>query len=240
MIRTVFWYSFAWSYLFLTYPLLWRIRFLKWRGREEDRLLLVERFTAYMSRVLLRATGSKVQINGIENVPANGPVLIVSNHQGHMDSLVIHGYINKTKGFVSIVEVLRYPIIRTWLAQMKCVFLDRKDPRQSLTCIKQGIEYLKDGHSMVVFPEGRLNDGGPTGEFQRGWLKLSTKTGVPILPVSIQNTYLALSYNGKKVRSASIVCTIHPLISTEELLKKDEEAFLDMLRTLTTPNGVSA
>ena len=230
MLRTLLWYFLGWAGMVLSYPALLRIKYYERRGKTEYKNLLADRGSQRLARYLFKLTGSTLNISGLEHVPQQGAVLFVSNHQGHMDSLIIHGYINKSKGFISIVEVLRYPIIRTWMKQVNCVFLDRKNPRQSSGCINQAIEYLKNGRSMVVFPEGHLNDGADTSPFQRGWLRLATKSGVPIVPVSISGSYKVLAKDGSRVRASQVDCIILEPIYPDKLKKADEVAFIEKLR----------
>jgi len=232
MFRTAAWYFFGWALLIVTYPMLWVVKLLGWMGKERSKEKLIDGFTAWIARRLFYLTGSKVKITGLENIPAEDPVLFVSNHQGHMDSIVIQGFIHKHKAFVSIVEAFTLPIMRTWLKEMKCVFLDRKDPRQALTCINQAIEYIRQGQSMVVFPEGKLSGGETAGDFQKGWLKLATKTGVPIVPVTMINSFQVLSKDGSKVGAALVECVISKPIPTAGLRKEDEAAFVENLRTI--------
>jgi len=158
--------------------------------------------------------------------------LFVSNHQGHMDSLIIHGFIHKPKAFISIIEVLKIPIIRTWMKLINCEFIDRKNARQSLTCMNQAIHNLEKGRSMVVFPEGKLNDGGTTYDFQRGWLRLAIKSGVPIIPVSITGSYKILAKNGSWVQAASVQCVISKPILSSNIKKVDEAEFISKLRSI--------
>ncbi|MHB8964018.1 MAG: lysophospholipid acyltransferase family protein [Saccharofermentanales bacterium] len=230
MFRTAAWYFFGWALLIVTYPMIWIVKLLGWMGRTRSKEKMVDGFTAWAARRLFYLTGSSVKMTGLENIPAEGPVLFVSNHQGHMDSIVIQGFIRKHKAFVSIVEVFTLPIMRTWLKEMKCVFLDRKDPRQALTCINQAIGYIREGQSMVVFPEGRLSGGETAGDFQKGWLKLATKTGVPIVPVTMINSYKALSRDGSKVGATLVECVISKPIPTAGLKKEDEAEFVENLK----------
>ena len=230
MLRTMFWYASGWTYLVTTLPMLWRAKYLQQHNRQNELDRLAERMTVRICRVLFYLTGSRLDITGLENVPESGAVLFVSNHQGHMDSLVIHGFIPKPKGFISIVEVLKIPILSTWMRYIHCVFLDRKDPRQSASCINQAVEQLKQGHSMIVFPEGKLSDDGPANPFQKGWLRLATRSGVPIIPVCIKGSSQALSKDGKRVRPATVQCVILKPVQTDQLLKNDESDFIEALR----------
>ena len=232
MIRTAVWYSLGWAILVFTYPLIWAIRLAGAGGNLARRDALAARTSSWLCRILFYLTGSRVSVRGRENLPANTAVLYVSNHQGHVDSLIIHGFIKGPKGFISIIEILRIPVIRTWLRQIRCVFLDRKDPRQSSLCIIQATNALKSGHSMIVFPEGKLSDGMEANEFNRGWLRLATRSGVPIVPISISGSYKILAKDGSRVHAAHVDCVISPPYFTDNLKKQDEMVFINNLRSV--------
>ncbi len=231
MLRTAIWYGFGWLCLVLSGPALWHVRHLDKKGNKEKALRVCDRMTGLIARALFRLSGSTVQVTGAENIPTDGAVLFVANHQGHMDSVVIAGFIDKPKGFISIVEVLKIPILSAWMKQMKCVFLDRSDARQSSTCLTEAVETLKGGRSMVVFPEGRLSDSTQAGEFKRGWLRLAVKSGVPIVPVTLNGTYRILAKNGSRVTRAAVTCVISKPIETGRLKKEDEAAFVEQVRS---------
>jgi 1-acyl-sn-glycerol-3-phosphate acyltransferase len=153
-----------------------------------------------------------------------------------MDNAIIHGFINKRKGFVSIIEVLRFPILRTWMKYMKCVFLDRKDIRQTYKCIEKGISLLKEGHSMVIFPEGKLNSGGEVAEFQNGCLRMALKAGVPIVPITLKDSYRVMTKNGSRIRAAKVECIISKPLSTTNITKEEEKEYVKTVREIIISN----
>ena len=71
-----------------------------------------------------------------------------------------------------------------------CLFLNRENPKEGLKTILQAIEYVKKGISICIFPEGTRNKGEELSmlPFKDGALKISTKTGCPIVPISMNNT----------------------------------------------------
>jgi 1-acyl-sn-glycerol-3-phosphate acyltransferase len=236
MNRAFLWYTMGWGYFVITLPVLARVKYLEKRGRLVERDNLADRFTMHISRVLFKLTGSNILIKGEENLPKDRPVLIVSNHQGHMDSAIIHGFINIPKGFVSIVEVNKFPILRTWMQYMRCIFLDRSDPRQSLECIHKGIQFLNEGHSMVIFPEGKLSDCDEADEFKTGSLRLALKAGVPIIPVTIKGSYRIMSKTGKVIKSAYVECCISKQIETSHIDKNGEKDLMKLVRDTIIEN----
>lgn len=235
-IRTVIWYTAAWAYLALTYPIILRARYLHKHNRIDERDNLANIIVLRCARLLFYLSGSRIIISGQENIPEDGPVLFVSNHQGHFDSLVLQGFIDKPKGFITIKEFQKAPILRTWMKYMGCVFIDRNDTKQSLVCINEAIKNLKNGHSMVVFPEGKLNDGRKTLEFKKGWLRLATKSGVPIVPVTLKNTYKVLSYNGKRVSPAIVECIIAKPIETNNLTRESKKEIVGKVKEVIIKN----
>ncbi|MDR4369479.1 1-acyl-sn-glycerol-3-phosphate acyltransferase, partial [Bacillus cereus] len=87
-------------------------------------------------------------------------------------------------GFVANAVIKKFSVVPTWMDLMNCVFMDLSDRRQSLKAIKDGIELLKTGNSIVLFPAGTRSKGGEVGEFKAGSFHLAVKSGVAILPVT--------------------------------------------------------
>ena len=228
-VRAVAWYGAAIFCLIVSYPGIFWARYLDYRGSYARRNWYANIVISRLARILFYMTGSRIKIEGRENIPST-PCLFVSNHQGHLDSVIIQGFIKKPKGFVSITRFERVPILGSWMYHMGSVFLDRGDIRQTFTTISKAADIIGTGHSMVVFPEGKLNDGQETADFQKGWLKMVRTNKIPVVPVTIKGSYKILSYNGKSMRPARIECYISEPMPTMDLTKADEEEFLNALR----------
>ncbi|AIK36232.1 lysophospholipid acyltransferase family protein [Bacillus pseudomycoides] len=202
-------------------PRLWRIKRKAQTMSPQEKDRLVYKTTNWFGKKMVRVAGSTVQVNGIENVPKDKPVLVVSNHQSDMDIPVLLGYLNKPIGFVSKAEIKKFPIVPTWMELMNCVFMDRSNRRQSLQAIKDGIELLKNGHSIVIFPEGTRSKGREMGEFKAGSFHLAVKAGVAILPVTVDGTYKMFEANGNRMKPAHATVTISKPITPEQYASMD-------------------
>lgn len=236
MLRTIIWYILGWFYLFITFPALLRVKYLEMRGRLEKRDRLANKFSMALAKGLFFLTGSSITIKGIENIPEGQPVLFVSNHQSHMDSAIIHGFVKLPKGFIADKEVKNIPILRTWLKYMKCVFIDRNDKRQNIRSMEEGIKIFREGHSMVIYPEGRLDEGKLLGEFKKGCVKLAIKAGVPIVPVTIINSCRIMNKDGLQIHSASVQCIISQPIQIASLENNDERILIKKIRDIIAKN----
>lgn len=160
---------------------------------------------------------------GLENIPKNQTVLFVSNHQSNFDIPLLMGAIDIPKGFIAKKELEKWPIISTWMKYLNCIFMDRDNLRKSAQSIVEGINLLKGGYSMVIFPEGTRSKGKPVEEFKAGSFKLATKSKCPIIPLTINGTYKLLEGNNNRVKGASIELVIHPPIYVSSLNKDELE-----------------
>ncbi|MBQ3029553.1 MAG: 1-acyl-sn-glycerol-3-phosphate acyltransferase [Lachnospiraceae bacterium] len=158
----------------------------KWNRR------LASRISQFLVRGAFKACmwpgGMRYTILGTENVPKDTPVLYAANHRGILDAAI--GYIavpNRT-GFVAKKEIRKVPFLNLWMYNVNCLFLDRSDIKAGLKVILTCIDYIKDGYSIFIAPEGTRSHEKDPLPFKDGSLKPAQKTGCPIIPVAITGT----------------------------------------------------
>lgn len=143
-----------------------------------------------MFRMIIRVTGSKVEVRGTENIPDRS-VLYVGNHRSYFDILVGYTTVPSLTGFVAKKEMLSIPMLSEWMKNVNCLFLDRHDLKAGMKMILEGIDKVKSGISIWIFPEGTRNEQEKLEdllEFKEGSLKIAEKSGCPIVPVAISGT----------------------------------------------------
>ena len=153
-------------------------------ARDVESLKIIQ----FMFRYLLRLCRVTVTVEGIENIPRDTAVLYVGNHRSYFDILVGYTSVPGLMGFVAEKEMLRYPLLRDWMVNVNCLFLDRNDLRAALKTILEGIEKVKSGVSVWIFPEGTRNRNDDITEllpFKEGSLKIAEKSGCPVVPVAM-------------------------------------------------------
>ncbi|MHA6260853.1 lysophospholipid acyltransferase family protein [Sporosarcina sp. CAU 1771] len=164
---------------------------------------------------ILNQTGSTFSVSGIENLP-EGPVLFISNHEGNFDIPVLIAHIPKPFGFISKVEVKKLPIIREWMIEMNCVFLDRSNRRSAMNVLDDAAVKLKEGHSMLIFPEGTRSKSEGVQTFKSGFAKIAQLANVPIVPIALSGTSIIMEKNNNIIKPAHVKIAILPLISAEQ------------------------
>ena len=229
MLRTIAFYTKFMASLVTTMPLTKRLEKKVAEFDANNQILekyqYIHEASSKWAQPFIKLSGAKVTVIGSENIPKDGAVLFVSNHQSNFDIPLLIYYLDKPKGFISKKEIEKIPMINRWMKMMDCVFMDRSNLRKSAGAIIEGIKILKKGQSMVICPEGTRSKGGPIAEFKAGSFKLATKSKVPIIPITIDGSYKIMEANKNFIKPADVTLYIHPPIFTDKL-SKEEEALL--------------
>jgi len=170
--------------------------------------------------------GAQVNIVGRENIPAE-PVVIVANHQGYGDIPILTQIMKHRQfGCVAKEELEKVPLFNQVILDVRSVYIRRNDARASLRAIETAIEHLNLGFSMAIFPEGTRSRGPEMGTFKKGSLRLATKPGVPVVPVTISGSYKCFEERGY-VRPDRVDVFIHPPIYTKDMDRREASALAE-------------
>jgi 1-acyl-sn-glycerol-3-phosphate acyltransferase len=184
------------------------------------------------AKLTINLTGTKVKVIGSQNIPQNCTCLFVANHQSAFDIPLILGFIDKPMGIIAKKELKNIPIISYWMKQIHCIFMDRLNIRDSIKSINEGIEILKSGHSLAIFPEGTRGNGKVLGEFKKGSIKLGIKSNVAIIPVAIFGTRKIWENNNNTIRSAEVSITICSPIYANDLPKEEQNNLAEKIKLI--------
>lgn len=224
MIRTILVAFIVTLYLILGIPVLlieWVIGKFSPKAKDYSCLRLVQ--GAF--KLILFVTGVKLTVIGEENVPKDQAVLYVGNHRSYFDVVMTYARCPGLTGYIAKVEMLRIPLLRDWMKALYCLFLDRDDIKAGLKTILQGIEYIKRGISICIFPEGTRNHSDTMMPFKEGSLKMAEKTGCPIIPMAITNSAEMFENHIPFIRRCHVILEYgKPILPAE--LSREERKFL--------------
>ena len=151
---------------------------------------------------ILKSSGVTVMVKGLENIPKDTPVLYVGNHRSYFDILVGYTTVPGRMGFVAKKEMRSWPLLSDWMVNVNCLFLDRKNVKEGLKTILEGVQKIKRGVSVWIFPEGTRNESEDPAElmpFKEGSLKIAEKAGCPVVPVALTGTAEVFEKQSKKI-----------------------------------------
>ena len=193
----------------------------KYEKANNKELLLKEMVNVnnYWGRHILRSAHVTVDVTGLEKLP-DVACVYVCNHQGNFDIPVITATIDKQFGFITKDSLSKVPILSHWITAVGGLYMNRDNPRESLKTIQQGIEKIKNGFSIFIFPEGTRSRQHDMGEFKKGSMRLAIKTKAPIVPITINDSYKRFE-DQNQVTPGVITLTIHDPIDTSSLSKEE-------------------
>ena len=178
---------------------------------------------------LMKSAGVDFVVKGKENIPENEAVIYVPNHQGLFDMPALILNTPTPCGFIAKKELKKVPIVRTWMWLLDCVFIDRQNKREARVAIKESIELINKGRSMVIFPEGtRSRDGVPL-PFKSGVMMIAKETKAKIVPVVLEG--IIDRFEGtKNITPGTVTVTFLPYVETENLSRDEMKALPDKIR----------
>ncbi len=229
-------FFFLWLIIF--HPIQWFcLKFIGYNAHKKS--------VSILNWFLIRTThilGTTYNFSGLEKVPKNAPLVIVSNHQSLYD---IPPYIWFMRAwhpkFISKKELGKgIPSVSFNLKHGGSALIDRKDPKQALPAIERVARYINENnYSVVIFPEGtRSNDGRPK-SFSVNGLRILYKNApnAYFVPVTINNSFKMTKYGAFPLGIGNrISFTIHnPLkisdFTFEEIFSKTEKAVISDIKS---------
>jgi 1-acyl-sn-glycerol-3-phosphate acyltransferase len=143
---------------------------------------------------LLIHTIYRVRVSGMENIPAQGPVIVASNHVSFVDPLILGGMIRRPVNFVMYYRIYNLPLLRFVFKTGKAIpIASRSESPEILeNAYRRMREVLENDDVLGIFPEGRITEDGEIQEFKAGVEKMVAETGAPVVPVALCNLWGSL------------------------------------------------
>lgn len=161
------------------------------------------------ARVFCWTAFVRVTVNGRENIDPDTSYLFVANHQGAYDIFSIYGYLGHNFRWMMKQSLRRIPFVGFACAASKQIFVDNSSVAGVKRTMREAEQQLRDGMSLVVFPEGARTWDGRMRPFKKGAYKLAMEFQLPVVPVTIDGAFDVLPRFRKIPHWGSIRLTIH-------------------------------
>ncbi|BBU47580.1 lysophospholipid acyltransferase family protein [Mycoplasmopsis felis] len=242
--------------LLFTFPI-WIIRFIKINSlnrkyRKTPELITKEQRYKYilkLSKKILNLYNIDLTVNGLENLPNKGGVILTPNHKSYLDALAMIVALEQTNQefidnfriptFVGKKELKKQKTIYKAMNLIDSFFIDRGSIKDSLNTMKDFSEFIKINKTYgVVFPEGTRIKQEELGEFSSGVFKFAINSYVDIIPVSIKNTLDSYSLK-RKSRKEVIVSFLQPHKAKNNITKDPNAISNQIKQQITKDLGIN-
>lgn len=154
---------------------------------------MLYRFGRFLFRAFFRLF-HRYRVEGLENVPAQGGVLLVANHASYADPPLLGSAMRRPVHFMAKAELFKIPFL-SWALPRVNAFPVRRGGADR-TAIRTAIELLEAGEVIGIFPEGTRTHTGELLPQQRGAAFIALKAKVPVVPVAIVGTFKSVRWRG--------------------------------------------
>jgi 1-acyl-sn-glycerol-3-phosphate acyltransferase len=167
------------------------------------------------------------QLNGVENIPAEGGFLICTNHLSRMDIPVLFTTPNRPKITALVTtKYLKYPLLRWFIVTAEGIWIDRDTA--DFAAIRKAMQKMDEGYVVGISPEGTRSPNGQLLEAKPGAAMLALRAQVPILPVALIGTEFAVN-ELRHLRKPYIRVEYGKVIHTPKLDRNDREGQMKWL-----------
>lgn len=218
LLRTLFFFMVFWLHQLLILPLLiyFHLRHAFPGGPQRIRGQVC-RIARGWGHLMCWLGGARIHRRDSSGLTPDEAVLFVSNHQGDFDIPILLSQGGRDLAFVAKKELGKLPLVSNWMYLLGCIFLDRDDRRKQVAQIRQTVEHLREGLSMVIFPEGTRSRGPVMRPFARGSLNIAERAGVRIVPVTLKDSYQLKPEGVWGLPGGKVEVIFHPAVDPAKL-----------------------
>ena len=171
-----------------------------------------------------------MQITGLENILKDGAQIFVANHQGFFDIFALSGYLPVQIRWVAKANLFRIPFVGWSMKAAGYISVDRSNKKKAYQSFMATVEKIKQGNSVVVFPEGTRSKDGTIGPFKKGSHLLAVRAKVPMVPLTLIGAGNIIKKNSIFIKPGPIRIIISPPVFTDTRTDKNGESILEGIR----------
>jgi 1-acyl-sn-glycerol-3-phosphate acyltransferase len=197
---------------------------------------IIHHYARWWAKIQLLVSDVKVKVSGLEHLDKENPYIYMSNHQGSYDIFALLSCLPVQFRWIAKKELFAIPILGWAMSAANYISIDRSEMRKALKSIERAAGKIRGGVSVVIFPEGTRSRDGFIQPFKRGGFTLALKSGVPIIPITINGSRDVMPRDSMRVRPGEIRVTIDRSVETSPYSLKERNVLMEKIRGILERN----
>ncbi|MCW9097894.1 MAG: 1-acyl-sn-glycerol-3-phosphate acyltransferase [Ignavibacteriaceae bacterium] len=181
-------------------------------------------------------SGTRLTIRGKEKINTNLTHIVMSNHQSLFDVWALIGKIPLQIRWIVKAEIRKIPIFGYTLERMGHIYVDRKKRAAAYISLETAAGKIKNGTSVIIFPEGTRSNDGHLLKFRMGGIIMALKSGVPILPVTVNGSRFVLPKNTLALMPGKIEVVVGDMIDASTYDENNKNELMEKIRSAIHEN----
>jgi len=183
------------------------------------------------ARCILRTSGVRVEVEGLDNIKPGTPYVYMSNHLSHFDAVSLLTVLPLGVKFLAKKELGRIPFLGWAMYALGYIFVERGNRLKSFKRIDKGVKKVKEGTPVLVFAEGTRSQDGNLQPFKKGGFVMAIKAGVDIIPISISGSRGVLPRGSLRVNPGMVKVVIGSPIPSSDYSLDMKTTLMERVRT---------
>ncbi|MFA5181306.1 MAG: lysophospholipid acyltransferase family protein [Syntrophales bacterium] len=202
-------------------------------GASENSIHKVARIWA---TVLLKISNVQVSVTGTEHISTKQPQIFMSNHQSDFDILIVLAYLPGQFRWLAKKELFRIPMFGEAMKKAGYIEIDRQNHERALQNLAEAARKIREGKSVMSFPEGTRSMDGTIKAFKKGMFHLALQAGVPIVPITIIGASEIMPKRSLKINPGRITMIIDRPIDVTAYSEDSRPELADRVRSVIMNN----
>ncbi len=187
---------------------------------------MAHRVARFWGGWILTISGIRVKVRGMHHIQAHRNYIYMSNHQSNFDIPVLLAHLPVQFRWLAKAELFRIPIFGLAMRRVGYISIDRSDRRLAFASLRQAAETIRNGVSVLIFPEGTRSRDGRIGSFKKGGFVMAIDAQVPIVPVTVHGTWEIMPKARWRIVPGTVGIDIGPPVQTCGYTRKSKQELM--------------
>ena len=197
---------------------------------------IIHHYARWWAKITLLVSGVRVKVRGLGFINREMPYIYMANHQGSYDIFALLSCLPVQFRWIAKKELFAIPILGWAMRAANYISIDRSGRKKALESIEEAARKIRGGVSVVVFPEGTRSPDGSIQPLKRGGFTLALKSGVPIIPITINGSRDVMPRESLRVRPGEIRITIDRAIEPVPYYLRNRNILMEKVRMVLERN----